>query len=165
MNFYAGIGSRETPREILEAMTGIARFLSTESYILRSGGAPGADTAFEAGAGDSKEIFVPWIGFAPGTVIVPDKRHDELVNKFHPAPHKLSSGGWKLMARNCCQILGEDLQTPVRFVICWTKDGKPSGGTGFAMRLAASRNIPIFNLNGGSSNLRTFLNGLKIIPW
>jgi predicted Rossmann fold nucleotide-binding protein DprA/Smf involved in DNA uptake len=43
MKFYAGIGSRETPPDILEWMTSLAANLETMNYVLRSGGAQGAD--------------------------------------------------------------------------------------------------------------------------
>lgn len=51
----------------------------------------------------------------------------------------------KLQARNSYQILGLDLNTPSNFVICWTKNGKGSGGTGQAIRIARAYNIPIFD--------------------
>ena len=66
--------------------------------------------------------------------------------KYHPNWYRLSVGARRLMARNCHQILGEDLKTPVNFVICWTKDGGKTGGTGQAMRIADDLNIPIYNL-------------------
>lgn len=44
---YAGVGSRETPPEILAEMTKIANELAAKKYKLQSGGAIGADMAFE----------------------------------------------------------------------------------------------------------------------
>lgn len=44
---YAGIGSRETPMEVLELMTKASAWLGTKGYTLQSGGAIGADMAFE----------------------------------------------------------------------------------------------------------------------
>lgn len=61
--FYAGIGSRETPPAILETMRAAARRLRDLGFVLRSGGAAGADTAFAEGAGVCSEIFLPWPGF------------------------------------------------------------------------------------------------------
>ena len=52
----------------------------------------------------------------------------------------------KLMARNCYQVLGEDLKSPVDMIICWTPDGKAAGGTGQALRIANDNDIPVFNL-------------------
>ena len=62
------------------------------------------------------------------------------VEKIHPAPHKLTRGGQALHARNFLIMQGVD------FVICWTKDGKASGGTGQALRIAEERGIPVRNL-------------------
>lgn len=39
MLYYAGIGSRETPKEFLNLFTRVAKYLSTKSCVLRSGGA------------------------------------------------------------------------------------------------------------------------------
>ena len=44
---YAGVGSRETPPAILKKMTAVAAMLSGRGYKLQSGGAIGADMAFE----------------------------------------------------------------------------------------------------------------------
>jgi predicted Rossmann fold nucleotide-binding protein DprA/Smf involved in DNA uptake len=49
MKYYAGIGSRETPKEICNKMTEIASLLEKQDFVLRSGGANGADSAFEKG--------------------------------------------------------------------------------------------------------------------
>src|SRR5215217_6010795 len=63
--FYTGIGSRKTPRSVMNEMTEIARVLEEHGYILRSGGAGGADSAFEKGVKvhENAEIFLPWEGF------------------------------------------------------------------------------------------------------
>ena len=66
---------------------------------------------------------------------------------FHPAWEKCSRGARGLHTRNIYQILGQDLNTPVKCVVCWTKDGKSSGGTGQALRLAEYLEIPVFNLH------------------
>lgn len=140
--YYAGIGSRKTPDHILRLMTRIAARLSELGYILRSGGAYGADRAFEVGAGQ-KEIFIAEDA---------DSRALELASQYHPAWDKLSEYARKLHARNCYQILGRDLSSPVVFVVCWTLDGAEtitspqSGGTGQAIRIAAAHQIPVFNL-------------------
>jgi hypothetical protein len=149
VKYYAGIGSRETPYHICKMMTAIAKRLSSLDYICRSGGADGADDAFEIGA-EYKQIFLPWDGFngrtANGTSYIVPSYIEEYVFKYHPKPDRLSAAGKKLMSRNTYQILGSDLNTPVEFVLCWTKDGLASGGTGQAIRIAKDRKIPIFNL-------------------
>ena len=67
--------------------------------------------------------------------------------EFHPAWDRCSRGARALHARNCHQVLGWDLKTPSEFILCWTKDGKASGGTGQAMRIAKAFNIPIYIVN------------------
>jgi hypothetical protein len=42
MKYYAGIGSRETPKDILDLISKIAIKLESLGYTLRSGGADGA---------------------------------------------------------------------------------------------------------------------------
>ncbi len=157
MKYYAGIGSRETPNDVCLHMTAISKRLASLGYTCNSGGADGADAAFERGAVINRQIFLPWDGFnkrnisslvklhGEGSYLVPPF-NPELVRKYHPKPNSLSDAGWKFMSRNSYQVLGKDLNTPVEFVLCWTKDGKASGGTGQAMRIAKDKNIPIFNL-------------------
>ena len=56
---FAGIGSRETPPEVLQEMSGITEYLESQGFVLRSGGAKGADKAFERGSRHAtrKEIY------------------------------------------------------------------------------------------------------------
>jgi hypothetical protein len=148
MKFYTGIGSRQTPIDIQKLMTRVAKALSNDSWILRSGGAEGADSAFEEGA-IYKKIYLPWSGFSNKTAdglhyIVPPLNLD-VVFDYHPAPERLSQAGLKLMSRNAYQVLGDVLLTPSEFVACWTSDGKASGGTGQALRIAKANGIPIYN--------------------
>jgi hypothetical protein len=157
---YAGIGSRETPKEVQVTMTEIASRLSLLGYTLYSGGADGADHAFELGA-SQKIIFLPWNGFngrkEDGNEYVVPPQNLDLVRRFHPNPSNLSSGGLSLMSRNSYQILGPDLQSPVDFVLCWTKDGKMVGGTSQALRIAKSKNIPIFNFYHGYEEFANYM--------
>lgn len=158
-NSYAGIGSRKTPSNVLADMVEIGSRLAQMGLILRSGGAEGADTAFENGAlrvqGSQTEIFVPWKGFRPlrGDIVMNDPRAREIAQTFYTSGPWVSTseGVKKLMSRNVHQILGKGLDDPVKFVVCWTQNGEAIGGTGLALRLAESRNIPVFNLFHGYS--------------
>ena len=149
--YYAGIGSRETPDDVLKLMTRIAIGLSKRGYTLRSGGAKGADSAFESGA-KFKDIFYANGFIPPWTQVFTDF--------FHPAPKNLKEYPRKLMCRNAMQILGENGREPVQFVVCWTKDGKATGGTGQAIRIAEYFKIPVFNLKneGAVKALKEFVN-------
>lgn len=152
MKYYAGIGSRETPNDILDMMAKIAIYLQKEGYCLRSGGAMGADSAFERGAGHDKKIYLPWRGYNDkhGIVSTYNEKVVDIIRSVHPAFNRLSQGALKLHCRNVYQVLGENLNDPSKFVVCWTADGKLKGGTATAMRIAMNNDIPIFNLAIGS---------------
>ena len=172
--YYTGIGSRETPTEILNRMADIAYALAKQGYILRSGGADGADSAFEQGcdkAKGSKDIYIPWKnfnnrGWDTRAGIVPDlEAAKEIVMRMHPAPQRLSQGAMKLHSRNPYQILGDGLSTPSTFVISYTKDGKLVGGTATALRLAAEHGIPVYNLGDKNApSLSKFLKEIGLPP-
>lgn len=162
MKYYAGIGSRRTPPDILTLMTEIAHLCELNNIVLRSGGAPGADLAFEYGT-QLKEIFLPWKGFNGNNSLL---YHDnpaafELASTVHPAWFRLSIPVRKLISRNMCQVLGADLDSPVSFVVCYTPDGaenekecsKATGGTGTAIILASRIEIPVFNLQHGTDRV------------
>lgn len=159
MNYtYAGIGSRETPDNVLNSMIALARRLANLGFTLHSGGARkkdgtgiSADTAFEQGCDEvrgSKRIFIPYKGFHRSTSQLYTIGEDavQLAQYYHPQGRGMSPYVTKLMARNCYQILGQDLQSPVDFIVCWTAGGKVAGGTGQALRIAIDRDIPYYNL-------------------
>lgn len=156
MKYFAGIGSRQTPPEILEFMKQVAIQLERHGWTLRSGAAEGADSAFASGVQHHAEIWIPWKSFGnphnPNhtyrVISANDKPAFESVDKFHPSPSSLSEAARKLMARNYRQIVGtgiEDRQDS-KFVICWTPNGELKGGTAQAIKIANSLNIPVFNL-------------------
>lgn len=153
MRYYTGVGSRETPQNILDRFTRLARFL--EDYTLRSGGADGADTAFEIGAA-AKEIFVPWKGFNGNDSKLFNQKLEafEIASRHHPAWDKLKDSVKKLMSRNVHQVLGVDLKTPSEFVVCWTPNGEEKGGTALAIRVAKENGIPVFNFGREGEDLK-----------
>lgn len=180
---YAGIGSRETPAGIGAYMNAIARKLASMGYVLRSGGATGADQAFESGvnaAGGRAEVFVPWRGFSGGRhEVMADKQAlllaTEIAMQHHPAWESLSDSERQLMARNVFQVLGLDLASPSRFVLCWTPrhtlDGRGavcdgSGGTGLAVRVAYANRIPVFHLARAehAARLLRFVGDVELVP-
>ena len=158
---YAGIGSRSTPDHVLHIMRKVAHRLSELSYTLLSGGAAGADSAFEAGCFGKKEIYLPWPGFrhlqGRHCVTLPSAEAYRVAEAMHPAWKRLNDTAQALMARNSHQVLGADLRSPVDFVVCWTPDGcereaarsRATGGTGQAIALADRWGIPVVNLAGG----------------
>lgn len=145
------MGSRSIPNDIFVLMREMAFYLGQDGWTLRSGGAEGSDFAFETGCdecGGKKEIFLPWVKFNSNNSLLysPSAEAEVIAEKYHPNWPALNKAARQLMSRNVHQILGEDLQSPVKMVVCWTKDGKSSGGTGQAIRIAEDKKIPIFNL-------------------
>jgi hypothetical protein len=169
--YYAGIGSRQTPPKVLKVMEDISSYLQKLGYVLRSGGADGADSAFERAIDKSKpnsmEIFLPWNGFnGRGRInagYISDYSTDAMhtaqfiAAEKHPNWINLKESVRKLMIRNVFQVLGPTLESEQRskFVICWTPDGCESdktrsiitGGTGMAISVASKFSVPVINLN------------------
>lgn len=148
---YTGIGARKTPTDVLDNMQLIARKMAKQGYILRSGGADGADSAFEVGCDQvqgKKEIYLPWKRFNnnPSEFMYPIPEAYTIAAEFHPNWKILSNAAQNFMARNAHQILGQDLKTKANLVICWTPKGQIIGGTGQALRMAEAFNIPVMNL-------------------
>lgn len=176
LKWFAGIGSREIPHDISVRMYNACTQLYEKGYGVRSGGAEGSDTVCEIAYNDFKDplgykqIFVVnslysgnylYIRSYPngGVRLISHgkiglnqyslEKIDRLRNFakiYHPAWHRLSKYAQDLHTRNSCQIMGEDLDDPVDFVLCYTKDGKATGGTGQAIRIAEAHNIPVYNL-------------------
>ena len=150
--YYTGIGARKTPAFVLKIMEEIAVILAKKTWILRSGGAEGADSAFERGCNyylpGEKEIYLPWKRFNGNNSNLYNISGYayKMAESLHPAWDKCSSAVRKLHSRNMHQVLGPDLKTPSNALICWTPNGKDSGGTGQAIRLAEKHNIFVLNL-------------------
>jgi hypothetical protein len=152
-------------------MQAIAIALASAGYMLRSGRAPGADQAFESGAGSSAILYVPWHNFSKDMPVAPGARvfvpagqelylalllasvaHPKWALAYSPRFQVRQKGDIdpvrRLHARNVLQIWGEDLNTPSDFVIAYAtiKNGQPQGGTALAMRIAQAASIPVYNL-------------------
>ena len=166
IKYYTGVGSRELPRYILRFLTDVAEVMAKKGYILRSGAAEGADTAFEKGCDSvsgAKEIWLPWNGFQGNYVEGDDYRGKEyhvpdplsfliasscLKRKVIPYFHKMKIGAQKLHGRNYYQVYGYGEYTSrVCLYACpEDKHGEPTGGTRTAVKLAQSEGIPCYNL-------------------
>ena len=146
---YAGIGSRATPDRILGLFTGLAMILDRMGFTLRSGGAEGADKAFEQGVlySGNKEIFLPWKHFNHNQsgLYPPSDEAYKMAAHYHPNWNACSANAKAFHARNCHQVLGSGLNVPAAVVVCWTPNGEVTGGTGQALRIALDKEIPIIN--------------------
>ena len=165
MYYYTGVGSRTTPQDKLTLMDDIAIKMAKFNYTLRSGGADGADRAFEHGAitallDQNEEAMLDSsvsMTIAPPAIFLAKHCTPEaeaIAGQFHPAWNRCSPYAKKLHGRNAFQILGINLNEPSQYCICWTPDGCIShatrtiktGGTGTAISIADHYNVPIINL-------------------
>lgn len=151
---YAGIGSRQTPDRMLGIMTVLGMILGSSGHTLHTGACKGADQAFANGASISGKVklFLPWSNYEKEwvnnlggdkhiyTIENTDVDAFASVKQYHPAIHKLSPPVVKLHARNYLILKNAD------FVVCWTPEGKTTGGTGQGIRIAQDMGIPVFNL-------------------
>ncbi|MCP3683189.1 MAG: hypothetical protein GY861_10900 [bacterium] len=124
------------------------------------------------------EIYLPWKDFngrdslAGGYYTIPwmdnHKEAENIASEVHPKwkldklvesgevekPRNwkpMKQGAKKLHTRNVYQLLGQDLKTPSRFVICWAPpqgtEGHVKGGTGTAVKLGIDHGVEIINLH------------------
>lgn len=159
--FYTGVGTRniKSGTHVYSLLVALGTKLATQGYILRSGAADGADTAFERGcdavSGD-KEIYIPWYGFNGKQVQLGDPYYvgispeaEDIANSIHPAWQVCLQGAKKLHTRNIFQVLGLSLSEPSKFLVCYAdvdKQGVPVGGTRTAWICAQNNKIPCYNL-------------------
>lgn len=160
--FYTGVGSRETPQDVCRKMFTAGKILGEAGFTLRSGGAKGADHAFESGSmavtqqdanadgpdvQANHDIYLPFKRFnGHSSPLFGSTKEARLIAKeFHPRWDILSCRGRDFHARNAYQVLGSTLDNPSRFLICWTPNGRVTGGTGQALRIAKAYDVPILN--------------------
>lgn len=162
--FYAGIGSRKTPEDVLVLMTRFAKKMEEQNFILRTGGAEGADSAFMAGVENPENlhVFLPWKTFNGGQgIFISDyepwcRKAQEEVSKVHPAWNRLTQGAKKLHTRNFFQIFGMEGQPQSSFVLFWAEEDLDGvkGGTATAVNLAIKFGIKTFNLKNKETRRR-----------
>jgi hypothetical protein len=154
--WFAGVGSRETPEEILALMRRISVALYAQGYALSSGDAEGADTAFYEGAIVSPHyhvlgarIYLAWDGvrgrhhdpknyFYDASKFPTWETANSLASEIHPAWDHCKRGARAMHSRNIYQVMGHCLTDPISSLLYWArpvgKDEKVSGGTNQALQ-------------------------------
>lgn len=158
---YAGVGSRNTPPEILTVMDRLGENMAAAGWVLRSGNCKGADQAFQRGANRINPmkvtVFMPYKGYG-GRRNIHDRNilvHEhgaaveECAAHYHPAWEQCNHQARMFHVRNTQIVLGRFLNQPVEKVICWTPN-EERGGTSQAIRIARDKGIPVHNLYGMS---------------
>jgi hypothetical protein len=145
---YAGVGARQTPPDVQELLRRAAAYLAGLGWMCRSGGAPGAATACEAGALQGLRagapggltVYLPWPTFERGqrayralgargeglrVAVLGEPRPAAfaLAARHLPDWTRLALDDRALHARTVHLILGPGLAAPAAFVLCWTADG------------------------------------------
>lgn len=143
--YYTLIGSRKTPKDIMELMVRFAEKGCHFNYIGRSGSADGSDECLEVGVkrylslnelpegflGSYLECYLPWkdfngrdssmSGYYTLSWMDNKDKAEKIASEVHPAWCKCSQGAKKLHSRNVYQLFGQDLNTPSRFILCWAE--------------------------------------------
>lgn len=173
--YYTGVGSRETPEEVLDLIRSLGKKFCDRGWRGRSGCAPGADTAWWEGAKMSaryEEVgfdnYLPneWMFKKPqyGAIVPDPEKHIFNVKTFPPDIYEkakqlafeargsfegLKTGGIELHIRNAFQVLGHNLDTASRAVVLWAEPrGRNAvhGGTNTAYQIAKRFGIEVINL-------------------
>ena len=164
---YTGLASNDTPTAIRAIMTELAMELESSGIILRSAAHPEMHSAFLRGveAVGKKEVYVTWSHGRHSQHRIHPSQIDSatkalslsIIQRFlpHMTVSQITQHDFISMAPYL--ILGRDLNTPSRFVICWTPDGLGQHGVGPALRIARYYGIPVFDL-GCSKSLAAFRN-------
>lgn len=154
------IGSRETPRRVLDVMSLTGQALSESGHFSYSGGAPGADESWLSRYDRERSLrIIPYEGFnglktGVGVKVWKDFPNEVRIRSVIKAREVTSY--WDecrdivktLFARNALQVLGEDCQSPVDMVLFYApiKLSSVTGGTRVAVDIAKRHGIPCYNL-------------------
>lgn len=147
---YAGTGSVRTPHWARDLFC-IAGERLTESFTLRSGRQDGSDISFERGCekGHGKsEIWLPWshFNYSKSDKVADIDKYRYICASAYSDWDNLSTGMKKEYARCIPMILGEDLDEPIDFMVCYIPPDEDDTVARFAYSLATTNNIPIVNV-------------------
>lgn len=155
--FVACIGSRETPREILDWMIAAGERLVRAGHHIISGNAPGADQSWAAGGNKADPsrvtLCLPWSGFESASIhprnmirTLSDKmtevekhRYYNVAASVHPAWDRMTPGGQRLHARNV--MIVQDAKLVFGYLT------PSSGGTLNAFRIAREMQISCYDVS------------------
>lgn len=166
---YIGIGDKTTPPAIIDRIKEIGSKLSDKGYILRTPGFTDAEKAFESST-ENKEIYLPWKKASTEGLNIDDKdkvfRYSkdipEIARKIVPVYENLPIAPKAMIDRDIAMVLGKDLRSPVKFVLCWTPDGAEklsektmkTGFIGTIITLCTIVKIPVFNLYKADAEIK-----------
>lgn len=167
INYYTVAGTRHPDRSIKEFFNKLSARLESHGFVLRALPLEGTNQAFIEGLVDRThcEIYTPWTDFNKGLVKKSDPKIDpadlstyeeasKLLSKHIEKWDKLTIGLQKMHVCSAYQLLGQDLKTPVRFVIAYTRPDRPSEGTNALLTLAREQGIEVYDLGVNTEEVR-----------
>ncbi|WP_164928546.1 hypothetical protein [Gloeobacter violaceus] len=154
--FYTGVGSTDPPPDVAALVMTVAQHLAGEGMVVRTGHDKGTDAAFAAGAAPgTREVYVPHSGaggYRDGLVVCDPEtivRAARLAASVHPHWKTYNNFQRRAHTRRVFQLLGEDLNSPSAYVICFVPedgDGKVQGSARTVLALAQVKRIECYNL-------------------
>lgn len=152
---YAATGNKDCPPEILRKFEELAKMLETQGYTARIGGLEGIEETVEK-TQVKQELILPFKEFnqKQSKFTWASERAFAIAKMFHPTFDSIKKGAQYFLAKNARLILGDKMNSPALFLICWTEDGAESarektsrtGFSGHPIAIASAIGIPIFNL-------------------
>lgn len=174
--YFTGVGARYgVPSDVYDRVDSIGRYLIGIGYRNRTGDAVGMDAAWRKVCAHACDFYAPRNRSNPladAKIITGEHyvRAKNITRQYHPYFHNLGDFEAELHIRNVFEVLGDELNNPSEFLVCWTKDGaekkttRETGGTGQAIRLAIAYDIPVFNLYHADAEYR-LAKHLKYLNW
>lgn len=174
MRYVTLVGSRDIPDEVRDTLILVGRKFAEQGYHGRSGFAEGSDICFfqgyiEAGMTHNFTNYIPWWGFRKKDIpafyqdhtntlrVCKSTQAESIASGIHPAWDRCSPAAKALHTRNVFQVLGDEINTPSRLLVCYAnmdKHSDPVGGTRTAWMLAKNNNIPCKNLKDPNTMAR-----------
>ena len=144
MKYFGVIGDQEVDDSIKPMMLKVSKYLTEQGYTCVHGGNMGTEMTFAKGAKYEKMIL-PWNGFnhMRGPIHNPPQKAYDLAAEVYPKWWKASKGMKKILARNAQVIFGENLDSPVEFLMTWGNNRI----TEHAESLARLHYVPVYNLS------------------
>ena len=166
LSFYKPVamtGNPDIPPEAIEKMVQIAKRLESMDFTVRVGGMQGVEDAIEK-AIEKKEVHLPFKGFdqKESKFTFVSDRATSVAKMFFPNWDAMKKGVQLFLAKNARVLMGQRVDSPALFFICWTQDGVESfkdstnrtGFTGHSIAIASALGIPIFNLGNPTAEQR-----------
>lgn len=152
---YAVTGNQDFTPEIKTKLENLVKKLEGLGYTARTGGMDGIEKVV-IDATKKIELHLPWRGFndMESKFTYNSDRAFAVAKQFHPTFDTMSKGVQAFLAKNARLIMGDKMNSPALFLLCWTEDGVESvrnktartGFTGHPIAIASAIGIPVFNL-------------------